>query len=116
MDACALPIHIIRIEILILGCVNYDYNPMDGLAEGLFGHQNGEVAVDNILDCQHRCDRKFDCGSVAYCPAIKDGQTNCFLYAKILSGSEQIDESSIACLGITSYYKHCTSTGKSIKS
>ena len=105
-------INLIRIEILILGCVNYDYNPMDGMAKGLSAHQNGEFAVNDINDCQHKCDRKSDCGSVAYCPELKDGHSNCFLYTKILSGSEQIDSNSTACFGITSYYKHCTSTGK----
>ena len=48
MDTYLLLINLIRIEILILGCVNYDYNPMDGMAKGLSAHQYGEFAVNDI--------------------------------------------------------------------
>ena len=84
---------------------------MDGMAKGLYGNPNEDLNVNDINDCQHECDRKSDCGSVAYCPEIQNGGTesNCFLYQNILSGTEQIDSSITD--GCTSYYKHCTSTG-----
>ena len=98
-----------RIKIWILGCLNYDYNPMDGMAKGLYGTHNEDLKVNALYDCQQKCDRKTDCGSVAYCPKIHGTESNCFLYQNILSGTEQIDSS--VTNGCTSYYKHCTSTG-----
>ena len=83
---------------------------MDGMAEGLYGHDNENFVVNDVNKCQDKCDGKSDCGSIAYCPEIQDGQINCFLYAKALSGSERIDpDVKNVC---TSYYKRCTTTGK----
>ena len=83
---------------------------MDGMAEVLYGYHAKVYTVNDINKCQDICDGKSDCGSIAYCPETHDAQSNCFLYTKILSGSELVDTSFKD--GCTSYYKRCTSRGK----
>ena len=83
---------------------------MDGLAKGLKGTYNKAAGAANLQECEQNCDNSNDCGSLAYCPVSTIGY--CFLFAKFLSGSEQIEPNITITDGKISYYKKCNSRGK----
>ena len=72
----------------------------------------------DIKECEYFCNQEYhnqegnQCGSIAFCGNPEDPLKLCYIYSKILTGSENVEPSGPNnhenCV---SYYKKCTSTG-----